>query len=97
MIQFLNTLNMWRFYDTVIYMYLLVYIVNVYVFVNSGNHYILVIMHVYQRSSNVAIMHTYIRINYSNRFLFYIFRMLSQYVHMHFYIFFNSTKTCPNT
>jgi len=64
MIQFLDTLNMWRFYDTVVYMYLLVYIVNVYVFVNSGKHYILVIMHVYQRSSNVTIMHTYIRINY---------------------------------
>jgi len=31
MIQFLYTLNVWRFYDTVIDMYLLVYIVNVYV------------------------------------------------------------------
>jgi len=32
MIQFLYTLDMWRFYDTVVYLYLLVYIVNVYVY-----------------------------------------------------------------
>jgi len=31
-VQFLYILNMWRFYDTVIDMYLLVYIVNVYVY-----------------------------------------------------------------
>ena len=31
-VQFLYILNLWRFYDTVIDMYLLVYIVNVYVY-----------------------------------------------------------------